>query len=232
MKIFRALLAGDPSDAQATRDVALNFSKLADIERQAGNYAAALEWASRQIPTFEALALSDPANVLLQGNVAAAYSVIGDLEIRLGRPSDARATFERMTALQERVTKTDPNHADFQYTLATAYGQMGDATSAIAATKGATPAAREDWRIARRWYERAHEMFAALDKRGTLTGSDAQSAGKDAGGGGALRRGARQAVGPSAGTTLASDRQPVRLKAAARASSARSWLPVTAAPSI
>ena len=173
LEIFRALLAGDPSDAQATRDVALNYSKLADIERQAGNYAAALEWASRQIPTFEALALSDPANVLLQGDFAAAYSVIGDLEIRLGRPYDARATFERMTALQERVTKTDPNHADFQYALATAYGQMGDATSAIAATKGATPAAREDWRIARRWYERAHEMFAALDKRGTLTGSDA-----------------------------------------------------------
>jgi tetratricopeptide (TPR) repeat protein len=170
LALFQQILDADPRNVQAMRDVALSYSKTAELQAAMGRIDAALADAQVALARFEALAQADATNATAQADVASSLSVIGDLLLKRGDTQGALARFERMTAIAERLAAKDATNSESQYAVAIAYSQMGEAW---AARGGRAALAR-----ARDYYARSAGLFADLKDKGALTGSDADQPGR------------------------------------------------------
>lgn len=169
---FEALARADAANMTARRDVALGQWKRAQLESETGHLDEAVRLAVAAQHEFEELARRDPSSGVAQSDLAVAYSLVGDIWLRRGRPAAALEVFRRMLLIQDALTQVDAANVEMQYGLATVYAQLGQATAAVAATERGVAASQRQANACR-WYERARDGFAALDKRGALTGTDA-----------------------------------------------------------
>ena len=87
-----------------------------------------------------------------------------------GAVAHARQGIAIITALGS----ADPTNAVYSRNLAGFIDQLGDAYARSGADEGtALPERVRDWSEARNSYEKAHEIFSDLQKRGTLPSADA-----------------------------------------------------------
>jgi hypothetical protein len=120
------------------------------------------------IASGEALVAADPRYVYYRLTLASGLNRLGRTLVALGRPEEARPLARRAAELAQHASAVDPADARWRFELALAHAVMGDVESNAAGASAA-----------RRWYQSAVDMMAALRDAdhlagGTLNGDEPQ----------------------------------------------------------
>jgi tetratricopeptide (TPR) repeat protein len=94
LDIARKLLALDPGNPQAQRDVVLELNKVGDVELRSGNLAGALGSYQESLDIARRLATRDPGNAQVQHDIAVGLSRIGDAKLWGGDLAGALAAYQ------------------------------------------------------------------------------------------------------------------------------------------
>jgi hypothetical protein len=127
---LRAVVAKDPSNLGAKRDIVVIDSQLADL------FNDQKKWKDAEPPAREAVALaeqrmkSDPKNRQTAFDASEAYAAEGEALQGLGKLADARAVFATAYALGEELAKSVPGDGPAQLDLQQAIVNLADATCA------------------------------------------------------------------------------------------------------
>ena len=127
--------------------LSVSYLKLGDLERNAGNAAAAREYFEKSLENWQQLSESDWK---LQG-LGLLYNRLGDLEKNAGNAAAAREWYEKALEIAKRLAEQMPDDVTAQRDLSISYNKLGDLEKAA----GNAAAARE-------WYEKTLEIRKRL----------------------------------------------------------------------
>ena len=157
-RLGEELRARYPADDAIRRQVAKIHIDLGDLQRLAGEHAAAFEENSKGLALLLESAESHPGDRSLQYSLSGAYSNIGMVEVRLGRLREGLDHYEKAAAQMEELVRLDPANVSYQRELMYAYAHVGDALGSpnllsLGDTAGAIAAYRKLVEIGRRLYD-------------------------------------------------------------------------------
>jgi serine/threonine protein kinase/tetratricopeptide (TPR) repeat protein len=113
-------------DAPAVRyDLGLAYLRLAEIDRELGDYAAAEESLTKAVALLGELAGAHPKVAEYQRDLAASYATLGLVRFDTARWEEAEAAFEQALAVQEKQAKDYPKAPEYRYALAKTYRASG-----------------------------------------------------------------------------------------------------------
>jgi serine/threonine protein kinase len=113
-------------DAPEVRyDLGLAHHRLADIDRELGNYLAAEESAAQAVSLFGALADAQPKVPEYQRELAAVHLTLGLVCSDSGRWEEAEAAYGRAIAIQEKQVAAQPESSRNRYALAKTLNSSG-----------------------------------------------------------------------------------------------------------
>jgi serine/threonine protein kinase/tetratricopeptide (TPR) repeat protein len=113
-------------DAPEVRyDLGLAHLRLAEIDRELGNYPAAEESAVRAVTLLGALAEAHPKSPEYQRDLAAGHVAVGLVLADSGRLEEAEAAYQRAIAIQEKQVAEHPELSPNRYALAKTLNSSG-----------------------------------------------------------------------------------------------------------
>lgn len=131
--IDEALLAADPHNRVAQRDVTISLAKLGDLYRRrgaAGDVERAVAAFERGFALAEQILAADPTSPEAMRDVSIALNRLGYLYLRRGRPGDlehALKLFERDLRIAENLLAEEPGDAQARRDLSVTLNMLGDA---------------------------------------------------------------------------------------------------------
>ena len=171
LTIDEELLAADPANVQAHGDIAYSLQRLADILAAQGAHAEALLDYRRAAEEYQPLnaAADHPLNL----RVALSHAGAARAEANLGNRS-AAVDAVRLAETIATAVRDDPANWDNRWTRAEVYKYMAETYVALA-TRGrpGRAAARADWSAACDRFQRSHDVWVDMRRRGILNGGDA-----------------------------------------------------------
>ncbi|HMF11088.1 MAG TPA: tetratricopeptide repeat-containing protein kinase family protein, partial [Gemmataceae bacterium] len=113
-------------DAPSVRhDLGLAYLRLADIDRELGEHAAAEESLGKAISTFRELLRDEHGKADYERDLAAGYAALAQVYFDDGRMEKAGMAFEQALAIQEPQAAAYPETAEYPYALAKTYSAFG-----------------------------------------------------------------------------------------------------------
>jgi serine/threonine protein kinase/tetratricopeptide (TPR) repeat protein len=106
-------------------DLGLAHIRLAEIERELGDYAAAEDSLARAVQLFSDLVETHPDKAEYERELGASYFALGLVHFDDAREEKAEASFERALAIQEKQAATYPQAAEYRFALAKTYREWG-----------------------------------------------------------------------------------------------------------
>jgi eukaryotic-like serine/threonine-protein kinase len=149
--ILESLLAANPADARARRDLADGLLELANLNSMTQDQAEALAQARRAQQIYESVLPASPLDLELRLALAKAYDTIGTISLESGRADEALATHRRQLQLLESAPAADRNSPVLRRALAVAHVHAADAEGTFG-----------DDASALRSYRRSVQLSAAL----------------------------------------------------------------------
>jgi eukaryotic-like serine/threonine-protein kinase len=168
---FEALADADPANAAAKNDVAISRSKIADILDNNGRSAEAVKEYEAALAIHQALATADPDNDGLKLEVATDYNRLATAQVRAGARPHALANHNRAVAMVREIRAANLANVELSVALALGLLGRGDGYAAFARRPGAATRA-EDLAAAERDYVEGVAILEALQKAGTIEGTD------------------------------------------------------------
>ncbi len=125
VKLRQAIVAADPLNVQARRELASSYDDLGSTLSVAGDRAGAEEHERKSIQISEALTATDPTNMNFRRDLARGYQQLG--RILVGRNDLAGAMEYRLKALAlfQRVVDAEPNNQADRRSLSFAHKNVG-----------------------------------------------------------------------------------------------------------
>lgn len=170
--IFESLVAADPDDASIRRDSAVGYRNLAAALAKNNYTSEARANFKRALKIFQELAASDPNNALVSYQesqtclrFSTCLSETGDVPNALEKASEA-------TRITEALLATSSDNQSAQNILAQSYLQLGKC-QALVASKASIDKRADEWREARRWFQKSLDTFRDMKNKGKLSGIDA-----------------------------------------------------------
>ncbi|MFZ5443362.1 MAG: hypothetical protein ACOZQL_25365 [Myxococcota bacterium] len=120
------LLAELPGDAERRRHVANAASYLADVEKDAGDLAAALQGYELVREVYTALVAEDPGSARNRWGLICGYSNTADVLFQQRQLEEARARAEKALELCEALRKDRPDHYTVLQGLGAFHHQLGE----------------------------------------------------------------------------------------------------------
>lgn len=142
LAILEALLAANPGDSQARRDVADGTVQLADLLALTEHQTEALAHAHRARSLYEPLVAASAPNLDQRLALASAYDVIGTISLESGKPREALEIHRRQLDLLASAPASDQVSPALRRALSVAYQHTADAQG----TFGDLHAALESYR--------------------------------------------------------------------------------------
>jgi serine/threonine protein kinase len=141
-------------DAPEVRhDLGLAYLRLADIERELSDYAAAEDSLGKAMATFRVLLDEQPGTEENERDLGASYALLGQLYLKKARFDKADAAYQQALAYQEKLAGIKPASAEYRYALAKTYSELG-----LAVQKGDHP------ENALNWSQKAQDILTELMK--------------------------------------------------------------------
>jgi serine/threonine protein kinase/tetratricopeptide (TPR) repeat protein len=106
-------------------DLALAHTRLAEIDRELGDYTAAEEYLTKAIALLGELIREQPGMMVYERDLAAAYVALGGVHVDKARWPKADEAYLQALAIQEKQAEADPQTAEFRYALAKTYNASG-----------------------------------------------------------------------------------------------------------
>jgi serine/threonine protein kinase/tetratricopeptide (TPR) repeat protein len=142
LAILEPLLAANPDNPMAQRDLADGTLQLAKLLAQTEDQAEALAHARRAGSLYEPLVSASARNLDLRLALANSYDVIGTISLESGKPRDALEIHRRQLDLLESAPPLDQESPALRRALSIAYQHTADAQG----TFGDLPSALESHR--------------------------------------------------------------------------------------
>ena len=101
--IAKQLVAGDPSNTQWQRDLAVPYDRLGDVAVAQGKLVDAARAYSDGLLIAKKLVAGDPSNTDWQRDLTVSYIKLGDVAVARGKLDDARAGLQRQAGDCEPV---------------------------------------------------------------------------------------------------------------------------------
>jgi tetratricopeptide (TPR) repeat protein len=129
---FHERFVREQFDAPGLRyDLGLAHRRLAEIDRELGEYGAAAESAARAIALLGKLAEAEPTVPDYRHEWAVAHTVFGTVHADRAYWDQAQSEYEKAVAIQEPLVATHPEVAAYQFALAKTYAASGLAHSKL-----------------------------------------------------------------------------------------------------
>lgn len=174
LAIDEGLAAADPSNLKYKRRLVADLFNLAETLEKEGDVSAALASQRRAMGLAEALTAADPADAEAQGLLATVASRVGNLLVSAGKPAPAIGVLGRALRILDSLSATDPANQQTRARTAVVHAGLGKAHARLGADVR-LPSGRRvaEWREARSWFRRAHEVWLDLRRKGSLAGDEA-----------------------------------------------------------
>ncbi|MGH9934643.1 MAG: protein kinase domain-containing protein, partial [Blastocatellia bacterium] len=177
--IREKLSLADPSNVEASRDLATSHVKIGETLVKLGRTAEALQPYRAALKIDEALSAPDPNNAQHRLDCAYDYEKIGDLLARTGDLNGAIEQHRQAERVRRDVSNADRENEEVKRDLAGSQARLGE-SHAILAEKSRPYSAKqaELWREARKWYQQSAGVWAELRARHQLSESETDDANK------------------------------------------------------
>ncbi len=123
--IAESLVAADPTNTQAQRDLSISYNKLGDVQLQLGDTPSALGNYQQGLDSCERLAAADPANAETQRDLAVSYDKLGDVQLQLGETPSALGYYQQSLDMRTRLAAVDLTNSQAQRDLSISYEKLG-----------------------------------------------------------------------------------------------------------
>jgi tetratricopeptide (TPR) repeat protein len=124
-EFYERFVREQPDTPTARYDLGLAHKRLAEIERELGDYAAAEASAGKAIVLLDVLASSHPNVAEYRRDLAASYVALGLICSDTTRWEKAEAAYQQALAIQEQQSDTNMGSAEHRYALAKTYTASG-----------------------------------------------------------------------------------------------------------
>jgi serine/threonine protein kinase len=125
-KDFHERFINEQFDAPEVRhDLGLAYLRLADIERELGEFSDAEKSLAKAIETFRALLGEHSGEVEYERDLGASYAALALVDFEMGPYEKAEAAFEQALAIQEKQAEAFPEAAEYRFALAKTYRAYG-----------------------------------------------------------------------------------------------------------
>lgn len=121
--ILEKLLAGDPGQAAWQRDLAMSYSRLAEVS---GVWATSRDLHQKAVDLQKSLVTKDHANSAWRHDLADLYRGLGSVQFGMGGEKPARAAKIAELELREKLAEEAPSNATLQHELALNYDRLGE----------------------------------------------------------------------------------------------------------
>jgi non-specific serine/threonine protein kinase/serine/threonine-protein kinase len=156
LAIAEQLLARNPSNLEARREVARVTVKLAEVEALGGRAADSVKKYRRAVEMFETLASANPGDSQLRRDLLQALNRQAFAERNhLGDLAGARRTYERALQIAETILATEPKNREARRAVALGNERLGE----VLGSSGAVEEGAERLRSALRTYEQLSGMY-------------------------------------------------------------------------
>jgi len=108
------VLARNPKNMNARRELGKGYFNLGDLERVDGNVQAAIGHFKSAADVFQALLEEDPKDIENQSNLAVSRRLVATLLVSDGQSTEAREWYERALARLETLTRENPDVPGYQ----------------------------------------------------------------------------------------------------------------------
>ncbi len=125
-EIAQKLVAADPSDKEAQRDMSISYNSLGDVSLQAGQITEALGFYQQAFGIKRKLAAADLKDNQAQRELSTSIERIGFVYERSGKLTEAREQYERMLAIKQRLAESNSADSLAQRELSVTYNHLGD----------------------------------------------------------------------------------------------------------
>ena len=123
--IDERVVAADPSDATAQRDLAMGHNKLGDVQQASGDLVGAEKSYRRALTIDEDLVATHPNNLEYRRDLSISYGRVGELQQQAGDLTAALESFRHGLEIAEGLVRIDANDTRAQADLANSLDRLG-----------------------------------------------------------------------------------------------------------
>ena len=167
---FKALAAADPTNAAAKNDVAISVSKVAELLDGMGRSKEAVAEYEAALALHQQLAAADPGNDSLKLEVAGDHNRLATAQAKVGARDASLANHARAIGTARELRAA--NSANVELSVALALALLGRGDAYVAFSKRPGPLGAADLAAAERDYVEGVGILTALEKAGTIEGTD------------------------------------------------------------
>jgi hypothetical protein len=171
LAVYEAQAAADPTNAAAQNDLAIGYSKMAQLLDATGQAAAGLASQRRATDIHRRLAAADPRSSDMNQELASDYNREATLQAALGLREPSLANHARAVEISRELSAANPTDYEQRFALAQAQAERADAYVRFARSAAGTARAA-DLAAAEVDYGAALAIYQELERAGTLAGSD------------------------------------------------------------
>jgi tetratricopeptide (TPR) repeat protein len=176
LEIRRRLLARDPGNLTARRNVSSALDYLGNTLRESNDLASARTAFNEQLEIDRAIAKDDPDNINSLTDLAWSLNRLGDLDRDASRHNDAARSYEEALAIQRKLIAREPNSLVRMRALASIASKLGAARARTSDYVNALALHEEELGLRRKLFARAanddtdalRDLSLALDRVGNV----------------------------------------------------------------
>ena len=171
--MLEALLAKDPNDARADRDIGYGYGQLGRLLIDAGDLAGALESRGKAVDMRQRTAGQNPKNAEAQFDLAVAEGDLSEVLLATGDSSKAKDHAQQSLSILLQLSAADPTNVVYRRNIGLGYEKLGDALAGLPSNKKQSRSRRaKNWTNIRTAYQEGLNIFAALRDHGKLMSAD------------------------------------------------------------
>jgi hypothetical protein len=170
LAVYEAQAAKDPTNVAAQNDLAIGYSKMAQLFDATGHHAEGLASQQRATAIHRRLAAADPRSSEMKAELASDYNREATLQAALGLRDASLANHARAVDLSRELSAANPSDYELRFALALAQAERADAYMRFARAAGPRRAA--DLAAAETDYGAALAIYQELQQAGTFAASD------------------------------------------------------------
>src|SRR5262249_748174 len=135
--IQKAVVATEPGNKEALRDLSVTYSHLSNVLEENGEYTAALEYSEKDRDIARAMLESDPSNARYRRGVWAGNLRDGRLRGKTGDSTRALQSLTLSLEYIQQLSAADPQDKGHRLWLAVTYLTLGNLLAALNQSKEA-----------------------------------------------------------------------------------------------
>lgn len=157
-----------PNDLQIKYDLSRSYEILAESFLEKKDIKNAENFALKAVGLVKEVAETDPKNSYYQDGFGLSIKVLSNVRQRQNQPLEAIKLTKQAVEIWEQTVKKDATDIFTKVNLAKGYAQIGESYVMLAEISGNVKTRRENFEIAKNWFQKSGEIWRELEKNQTI----------------------------------------------------------------